>query len=146
MDPEDPTLQRLDDQIRWYDQKSRENQLRFKAFKVLQLVTAAAIPVLAPFHVSAGVLAALGATIIVLEGVQQLNQYQQNWASYRSTCESLKHEKYLFLAGAGPYGLTSMRLPLLADRIEGLISQEHAKWVSARDESARRLQGERPAG
>jgi hypothetical protein len=25
-------------------------------------------------------------------------------------------------------------LPLLADRIEGLISQEHAKWLSAQQE------------
>ena len=47
--------------------------------------------------------AALGALIVVLEGVQQLNQYQQNWSAYRSTCEALKHEKYLFLAHAGPY-------------------------------------------
>ncbi len=40
-------------------------------------------------------------------------------------------KKYLFLAGAGPYLKEEQRLPLLADRIEGLISQEHAKWLSA---------------
>jgi hypothetical protein len=32
-----------------------------------------------------------------------LNQDQQNRVIYRSTCEALKHEKYLFLSDAGPY-------------------------------------------
>ncbi|HLZ23716.1 MAG TPA: hypothetical protein VKQ30_16520 [Ktedonobacterales bacterium] len=47
----------------------------------------------------------------------------------------LKHEKYLFLAGAPPYRVAEAdRLPLLAERVESLVSQEHAKWVSARQD------------
>ncbi|MGI8569091.1 MAG: DUF4231 domain-containing protein [Methylocella sp.] len=38
-----------------------------------------------------------------MEGLQQLNQYQANWIAYRSTSEALKHEKFLFLAKAGPF-------------------------------------------
>ena len=135
----DPTLERLEDQIGWYDRKSGENQRRFKTVKAAQLISAAAVPVVVTFDVHAAVAAALGATVVVLEGFQQLNQYQQNWAAYRSTAEALKHEKYLFLANAGPYAGASDSRALLADRIEGLISQEHAKWVSARQESARAL-------
>jgi Protein of unknown function (DUF4231) len=71
---------------------------------------------------------------LIVEGLQQLNQYHANWISYRSTCEALKHEKYLFLAAAGPYAKVDDPLPLLADRIEGLISQEHAKWISAQQQ------------
>jgi hypothetical protein len=138
MPPDDVTLERLEDQIRCYDRKSADNQRRFKALKALQLLTAAAIPVVATLDLHAAVAAALGALIVVIEGFVQLNQYQQNWTSYRSTCEALKHEKYLFLAQAGPYaGAANGGRPLLADRIEGLISQEHAKWVSAREESGR---------
>ena len=92
--------------------------------------------------VHAGVLAAQGAAIVMVEGFLQLNQYQQNWSAYRSTAESLKHEKYLFLGEAGPYDGAERPRTLLADRIEGLISQEHAKWVSAREESAKRTAGE----
>ena len=135
----DPTLERLEDQIARYDSKSGICQRRFKWLKGVQLVAAAAISVVAAFDGHVGIAAALGAAVVVLEGVQQLNQYQQNWAAYRSTCEALKHEKYLFLAKAGPYSGSDDARAVLADRIEGLISQEHAKWVSARDEANRAL-------
>jgi hypothetical protein len=132
---EDPTVSRLEDQIAWYDAKSGENQRRFKVLKAIQLIAAAAIPVAATFDADVAVAAVLGGLIVVVEGFQQLNQYQQNWMLYRSNAEALKHEKYLFLARAGPYARSENGVALLADRIEGLISQEHAKWVSARQET-----------
>ena len=132
---DNPTTRRLEDQIAWYDLKSGQNQRRFKVLKGIQLVAAAAIPVAATFGAHAAIAAVLGAVILVVEGFQQLNQYQQNWTLYRSNAEALKHEKFLFIASAGPYAKSENRLALLADRIEGLISQEHAKWVSAREET-----------
>jgi hypothetical protein len=54
---------------------------------------------------------------------------------YRSTAEALKHEKYLFLSQAGPY-TGPERLRVLAERVEGLVSQEHAKWTEARSDEA----------
>jgi hypothetical protein len=131
----DPTMKRLEDQIEFYERRSLANQRGFKLVKAAQLIAAAAIPAVATLGLHSAVSATLGAGIVVLEGFQQLNQYQQNWSSYRSTCEALKHEKYLYLANAGPYkGIDDPRA-LLADRIEGMISQEHAKWVSAREEA-----------
>jgi hypothetical protein len=139
-DATSPTLQRLEDQIGWYDKKAQDAQFWFKRLKLVQLVTAGIIPLLAilgiPF--SDKVTAVLGLVILIVEGLQQLNQYQTNWLSYRSTCEALQHEKYLFLAKAGPYAKTDDALPLLADRIEGLISQEHAKWLSAQQQPGKR--------
>lgn len=132
---DDPTVSRLEDQIAWYDAKSGENQRRFKVLKGIQLISAAAIPVVASFDADPAVAAVLGGVIVVVEGFQQLNQYQQNWALYRSNAEALKHEKFLFLGRAGPYAQSPNGVALLADRIEGLISQEHAKWVSAREET-----------
>jgi Protein of unknown function (DUF4231) len=131
-----PTLQRLEDQIDWYDKKSQYAQTWFKRLKIIQLVTAGIIPLLGIFSIpySDKITALLGLVILIVEGLQQLNQYQTNWISYRSTCEALRHEKFLFLAGAGPYSKEEQKLPLLADRIEGLISQEHAKWLSARQQ------------
>jgi hypothetical protein len=90
------------------------------------------------------VTAVLGLLVLIIEAVQQLNQDQQNWIAYRSACEALKHEKYLHLASAGPYTNADNRenrLSLLADRIEGLISQEHAKWISAQQQAMARDQG-----
>ena len=134
MNERDATLERLEDQIAWYDQKSVWNQRLFKIAKAVQIIAAAAIPVIVLMTKYKWPPAALGALIVVLEGFQQLNQYQQNWIAYRSTCEALRHEKFLFLAEAGPYAAAAEPRTLLAERIEGLVSQEHAKWVSAREE------------
>jgi hypothetical protein len=79
----------------------------------------------------------LGVLIAVLEGLLQLNQYHHNWIAYRSTCETLKHEKYLYLANAGPYATATSAHVLLAERIESLVSQEHAKWAAGQEEAAK---------
>jgi len=130
--------ERLEDQISWYDRKSVQNQRRFKTTKGLQMVLAAAIPVLAAFNAPVAIGGGFGALVVVMEGFQQLNQYQQNWINYRSTCEALKHEKFLYLANAGPYASASDPVALLAERTEGLVSQEHAKWVSSTEEIGHR--------
>jgi hypothetical protein len=137
----DATLERLEDQITWYDGRSGESQRHYKRLKVVVIATAALIPVIsavqvpdiAPAGPPTWVLGALGALIGILEGIQQVGQYHANWISYRSTCEALKHEKYLYLAKAGPYAVVSDPHTLLAERIESLVSQEHAKWASAQE-------------
>jgi lipopolysaccharide export LptBFGC system permease protein LptF len=95
--PPDPTLERLEDQIKWYDRKSTLHRKYFNVLKVVAMVAAAAIPFMAAMPrgelLSRIIPAALGALVVVIEGVQQLFQFQTNWLLYRSTCESLKHEK-----------------------------------------------------
>jgi Protein of unknown function (DUF4231) len=138
----DPILQRLEDQIAWYDRKSLSNQHTFKRIKMVEIVAAAMIPFLAALSFSrvAYLTGALGVLITVLEGMLHLNQYQQNWTDYRSTCETLRHEKFTFLAGAAPYQNVSDPRALLAQRIESAVSQEHAKWtaVQHQDHTAKR--------
>jgi hypothetical protein len=125
-----PAWGRLEDQVNWYDAKSVASQNAYKAAKLLQLVVGAAVPVVALAGTPDVVTASLGAVVVVLEGIQQLFQWQTNWMLYRSTAEALKHERYLFLAQAGPYS-DADRDTVLAERIEGLVSQEHAKWTEA---------------
>jgi len=125
------------DQIAWYDAKSQHNQHWFKGLKVGQIITAAAIPVAAGASAPAWLVGGAGALIVVVEGLQQLQQYQQNWTMYRSTCERLKHEKFLFAARAGPYAKTPRADRLLAERVEGLVSQEAAAWASHQEEAVR---------
>lgn len=132
-----PTWERLEEQIAWYDRKSGNGQRSYKRIKLLQLVTAAAIPVAALLGASEWVPGVLGSAVVVLEGVQQLYQHQEQWITYRSTCEALRHERYLYLALAGPYASALNPVTLLAERVEGLVSQEHAKWTSSQEELAR---------
>lgn len=130
-----PAWERLEDQLAWYDRKSVAAQQAYKRVKLSQLVVGAAVPVAAGLQISAAITATLAAFVVVAEGVQQLYQWQTNWVLYRSTAEVLKHEKYLYLAAAGPYS-TNDRHRVLAERIEGLVSQEHAKWTEARQKDS----------
>lgn len=133
-----PARARLEEQIEWYDRKSQHNQRWFKRLKICQIVTAAAIPFAASLSAPLSVVGGGGALIVVLEGLQQLQQYQQNWTTYRVTCERLKHERFLFLAHAGAYATDGDPEAVLAERVEGLVSQEHAAWVSHREEAAKK--------
>jgi hypothetical protein len=136
------TLERLEDAIGWYNRESQSAQKRYKILKVAQVVIAGLIPLGSALPIPEAqfkwLTAVLGLLVLIIEAVQQLNQDQQNWIAYRSTCEALKHEKYLHLASAGPYvnaESAEKRVVLLADRVEALISQEHAKWVSAQEQA-----------
>jgi hypothetical protein len=132
----DPILARLEDQIDWYDKKSISNQRVYKRIKVIEILSAALIPFLAAlkFEYVTLITGGLGVVITVLEGLIHLNQYQQNWTSYRSTCEALRHEKFTYLGKAGPYGGVADPYALLAERVESLVSQENAKWVTSQDQ------------
>jgi hypothetical protein len=137
-----PTMDRLEDQIAWYDRKSASHQSWYKALKIVTMTSGVLVPV---FSTAAWgppqVAAALGVVIVLAEGLQQINQHQANWIAYRSTCESLKHEKFLYLGRAGPYASSDKPHLLLAERIEGLVSQEHAKWVSAQEQGSKKISG-----
>ncbi len=133
----DPIYGRLEEQIAWYDRNSRSSQRIFKRIKIVEILAAAAIPFLAGLNYphDKSVTAGLGVLITILEGMLHLNQYQQNWINYRSTCEALKHEKYLYLAKAGPYATVADPRALLAERVESTVSQEHAQWASVQQQS-----------
>ncbi len=126
----DPIYARLEDQIDWYNRKSSAAQRTFKRIKVVEILAAAMIPFLAgiTFLHDKLAIAGLGVLITILEGFLHLNQYQQLWGTYRSTCEALKHEKYVYLAGAGPYRGAADTRAMLAERVESLVSQEDAQW------------------
>jgi hypothetical protein len=130
---DDPIYQRLTDQLAWYSQKSRSARSTFKRIKVTEIVAAAVIPFLTG-HTWPGVtyvIGGLGVLITILEGILHLNQYQENWTNYRTTAESLKHEKFLYLAKAGPYANAVDPRASLAERIEAIVSQENSQWVAA---------------
>src|ERR1700679_146794 len=121
----DPIMDRLEDQINWYDRKSQSAQHIYKRLELVEIFAAAMIPLVSglSFPHDKLVTAALGVLITILEGILHLNQYQQLWSTYRSTCEALKHEKYVYLAKAGPYTAAADPHALLAERVESLVSQ-----------------------
>ena len=132
----DVVLERLEDQIAWYDGRSSRNQRAFKRLKYVEILAAAAIPIVTGFGAVRIVAALLGGIVVVVEAVLHLNQFQQNWLTYRSTAEALKHEKFLWLARAGAYATAADPRTLLAERIEALVTDENTKWVSHQEAPA----------
>lgn len=126
--------ERLDNQIDWYDKKSIQSQRWFKRLQVIVIVSSATIPFLSGYmseetlylKIAIGL---LGLLIAAITAVLGLYQFQENWLEYRTTCETLRHEKYLFLAKAAPYNEEDPFL-LLVERVEGLISKENTNWQS----------------
>jgi Protein of unknown function (DUF4231) len=137
-----PAWDRLENQVGWYERQSANSKRAYMALKVVQLIAAALVPVMASVHAAVWVTGGLGAVVVVLEGVQQLCQFQANWINYRSTAEVLKHEKYLYLAQAGPYDQQRDPQRVLAERVEAAISQENANWTSGQDEVRRGQQAQ----
>jgi hypothetical protein len=130
--PEQLTLERLADNLEWYSAKSTKNKNWFQTLKVVTIVSAALIPVLSTSGIRYGsqVSAGLGVLIAVIESLQQVKQYHDNWINYRAAEEALKHEQYLYLARAGSYRGVDSPETLLAERVEAIVSQEEKGWVS----------------
>jgi hypothetical protein len=131
MNEEEYISSRVDDQIGWYDGKSQRAQWWFKWLRGAEILSATAIPLIAgfahdPFPVTL-VIALLGALIAFLSAIISLNQFQENWIEYRTTCETLRHEKFLFQTKAEPYH-EEEAFPLFVERVENLISRENSNW------------------
>jgi hypothetical protein len=127
------TLDRLDWSIKWHTLANRQAQRWYTVIKVVEILAAALIPVLAATggnsFVTKGWIAGLGALVVVLEGVQQLKKYAQNALLWGQGKEALKREYYLYEARAGLYGNVEDPDKFLANRIEQIIGREVTQWA-----------------
>ncbi len=139
MDKENYIKERLEDQISWYDAKSQINQWRFKWLSFAEIFCATLIPfvVCLSEYIFYGriVIGSLGVIIAVCAGLSRINKYQENWLMYRTTCETLRHEKYLFLTGSSPYNGED-RFNKFVERVENIISKENSQWSSFTNEKS----------
>ena len=131
MTEEEYIEERLNDQIIWYSKKSQTNQKWFQGLRFLEIIVAAIIPFLAgigsvvPYY--SIIIGLLSVIIAVSAGLPALYKYHENWIEYRTTAETLKHEKHLFQAKCSPYDNDNSFCKLV-QRVEGLISKENTQW------------------
>jgi hypothetical protein len=122
---------RLDEQIKWYSQKSAINQKYYKRLKLIEITAATLIPFLSGFSTQIPyvqwVIALLGVIIAIVAGMESLYKFQENWITYRATAESLKHEKFLYLTNSEPYD-SQNRFTTLVSRVEHIIDKENKNW------------------
>ncbi len=122
--------QELDAQFRWYDRAATRSRLTYQTLKVAALVTGAAVTVLAATGAPAALTAALAASIVVLEGVQQVFQFHSNWIAYRATAETLRQHAFLYAAMVDPYADTQSRRDMLAEFMRDVTTKENTNWTS----------------
>jgi hypothetical protein len=131
--------ERLEDQIGWYDRKSQRNQKTFKYLRIAEIVAAGSIPFLVGYvHAAESkmkfVVGLLGVAVAVIAGIISLCKFQEHWIEYRTTCETLKHHKYLYLTKSAPYD-EERAFHVLVENVESLISKENSNWSNLQKES-----------
>lgn len=132
MDIEQYIKNRVDDQIDWYDNKSVYCQKRYKFLQITEIVFAALIPLLSAYsknQIVSIIVGLLGAAIAIIESITKLNKYHENWIEYRTTCELLRYQKYLFETHSSPYNQEEETVEnLFVRNVENIISSENNKW------------------
>jgi len=132
MNQEEYLNDRLEGQINWYDDRSRTNQVWHKESRMVEIIGSALIPFLAglgellPYHLV--IIGLVGVSIAISVGASSVWKFQENWIQYRTTAETLKHEKFLFQTGCSPYDGDNAFNRFVA-RVEGIISKEHSNWT-----------------
>lgn len=122
--------QRVEDQLKWYSAKSTTNKNHYYRLQIFALIAAALIPVIILSNDSGYAriaVAIIGALTAVVSGVLSLYQYREQWMDYRTTAESLKREKFLFLCKAAPYNNTQA-FSLFVNNVESIIIDENKGW------------------
>lgn len=132
MGEEEYLKNRLDDQIKWYESKSATNKKKFHYLKISEIIISISVPLLAgyidEFYRIKFLIGIMSYLVAIIAGLIVLLRYNENWVSYRTTAESLKHEKYMYLTHSGPYKETT-NFNLLVERVESLISKENSNWT-----------------
>lgn len=135
MNIEEYMATRVDDQIRWYSQKSRDAQKKYKGLQTAEIIFAATIPLLSGYapacEIIAVIIGILGAVIAIIESISKLNNYHETWIQYRTTCELLKYHKNLYLTKSHPYNDSEETIDnIFVKNIENIISSENNQWKS----------------
>lgn len=134
--PSDYKLARLEEQISWHSRKARENKKRFRMYEIITIFSSALIPIVnvldfadSPTRIVSSV---LGATVAIVTGLTQLEKYQENWITYRTTSELLKKEKFYYENQVGEYSESDdlKRKKILVERVESIVSSETSKYFS----------------
>lgn len=133
MDIQDYIKERVDAQIDWYDKKSQKAQKYYKAMQIIEIVLASLIPLLSAYSTSfqciSIIVGIFGSSIAIIEAISKLNKYHENWIQYRTTCEMLKYQKYLYITHSAPYNNDDEAIEnVFVRNIENIVSSENNQW------------------
>lgn len=133
MTQEEYLKERLENQINWYNDNSTFNKKCYQALKTIEIVLAAITPFVVAFvnneTNSLKIIAGLMSIVIgIIASILIAFKFQDKWIQYRTTCENLRHEKYLFATNSGIYS-DNTNFNVFVERIEFIISKENSDWT-----------------
>ena len=111
-----------------YNQQAQRCRLAHQCTRATSLVSGAAVTVCAGIGAWTWVTACLGALIVVLEGLQQLFRWHDNWIEYRQAAEAMRQDAMDFLAAVGSYSGAD-RLVVLAAARRRIALSENGSWA-----------------
>lgn len=129
---------RLEDQINWYSKKSSFYKRCFQSARTIEIIFASVMTVLATTSLikDSFLIPFFSLSILIIASLLALYRFQELWISYRTTSESLKHEKYLFKTKTYPYNKDD-KFNLLVKNVETIISRENTLWKQKRNSEER---------
>ena len=150
LDPsvEDYIVNRVNDQINWYDKKSMLSQKKYKFFTFISIFCSALTPVAANLLIADYayrlIVSMLGVIVTLSQAIINMSKYNEQWIEYRTVCETLKQEKYMFIVSAGVYRDYSDYETFIyfTERIESIISQENVNWANIKKQKKEETKSE----
>jgi hypothetical protein len=143
-------------QMQYYSSTSAKNQGKYNKFQWILIILSALTPVFAALGSfkpdligSIDLKSTLNLMVIIVSvivailttGLKTFN-YQELWASYRSTYELLKPEIHYYNFNVGPYGTTGVdKESLFVTRVEGILNSEHINWPPAEKNTDQKMNG-----
>jgi hypothetical protein len=125
----DFTWQQVSRDFTWYSKPACRSRICYQSLKVLSLLLAAAVTVMAAMSAPALVTASAGAAIVVAEGLQQLFKFHPNWVRYRVVTETLREHAYRYATRLAPYDDVATAQARFGESYAALISGERSQWM-----------------
>lgn len=125
----DATWQQVSRDFTWYSRSACRSRISYQGLKVLSLLLAAAVTVMAALGAPAPVTASAGAAIVVVEGLQQLFKFHPNWVRYRVVTETLREHAYRYATRLAPYDDAATAPTRFGEAYAALISDERNQWL-----------------
>ena len=144
---------RWEGQKKYYSKNASYNKKKFHMLQIIVILSGALIPIVNTIdfgdnstlindeiRIASSI---LGGVVLVAASILQLIKYQENWIQYRTTSESLKKEKQLFLYEIGDYDIadSKVRFKLFVERIESSLSTQNTRFFATHAKSPPDLSG-----
>lgn len=132
-------VERVIDQIEWYDKKGSHNQTRYKRLSCASIILSALIPIFTlltdgSFSLLIKVIiTALSSSITAISAIVSLHHFQELWVQYRSNCEILKSTLHRYFTKTGEFKECeeNKAFNLLVMSCEEYMIKEFQTWVAS---------------